>query len=147
MTAPGGGSATATKLGPDGLPGLVRPGLPRTGDGPGPSVEGTMRPVPQPRVHPGGSSVSDDPSLRIALARTAYVAAIALRDATHPGDPGYHDAVLAVGLRWSQVRYWERRLAQESGLERPAVDGRAARVDRLEAVPTATHRAGIVWRD
>jgi hypothetical protein len=86
--------------------------------------------------------------MRVALARTAYLAAIALRDATHPGDPGYHDAVLAVGLRWSQVRYWERRLlAPGPAVERPGADLREVRIDRMDPVPPANPRLGIVWRD
>lgn len=90
--------------------------------------------------------MSDDPSLRVALARTAYFAAVAQRDATHPGDPGYHDAVLAVGLRWSQVRYWERRLIQGSGMERPTVGPPGDRVGQLGPDLPAVPRGGIVWR-
>lgn len=67
--------------------------------------------------------MADDPNLRAALARAAYASAISLRDATRPGDPGYHDAVLAVGLRWSQVRYWERRAAAASPIAHLGLDG------------------------
>jgi hypothetical protein len=61
------------------------------------------------------TDVADDPSLRASMARTAYADALAHRDATRPGDPGYHDAVLTVGLAWSQLRYWERRAAAPPG--------------------------------
>lgn len=76
----------------------------------------------------------DAPNLRAAMARTAYAAAIAHRDATRPGDPGDHDAVLAVGLRWSQLRYWERRAA----MSRPGV------ASVSESAGTQRPDAGIV---
>lgn len=78
--------------------------------------------------------MSEDPNLRLAIARRAYAAAITRRDALVPGDPGYHDAVLDVGLRWSQIRYWERRIAPSL---RPAVPSAAVAAGSA-AVPSAT---------
>jgi hypothetical protein len=65
--------------------------------------------------------MSEDLSLRRAIVARAYAEAIARRNALDPRDPAYHDAVLDVGHRWSQLRYWERRIEQEAS-QRPGGD-------------------------
>ena len=59
-----------------------------------------------------------DSRQRLAMARRDYAQAIARRDATASSEPGYHEAVLEVGIRWSQVRYWERRAGGEATVMR-----------------------------
>lgn len=82
--------------------------------------------------------MTEDPNLRLAMARRAYAIAIARRDAITPGDAGYHDAVLEVGLRWSQVRYWERRIGPVAAHDAPADHpGRPSSADPPAGTPGA----------
>jgi hypothetical protein len=39
-----------------------------------------------------------------------YRAALAARSALSPGDPGYRAAVQHLGVRWSRVQWWRRRM-------------------------------------
>lgn len=55
-----------------------------------------------------------DSRQRLAMAHRDYARALARRDAMASSEPGYHEAVLEVGIRWSQVRYWERRAGGEA---------------------------------
>jgi hypothetical protein len=64
-----------------------------------------------------------DSRQRLSMAHRDYAQALARRDAMASSEPGYHEAVLEVGIRWSQVRYWERRAGGEARIMRTGGSG------------------------
>ena len=68
-----------------------------------------------------------DPRRCLAEARDAYHAAVERRNTLDSSHPGFIDASLELGLRWAQVRYWERRLVEQRLREADVLEAGAGR--------------------